>query len=73
MSKSDEYLSRFDSRDRAQVVTNVDANGPYGSGIPEASADRIGVFVPKIVEANGLSVAADVIEKELAVRTPNAL
>jgi UDP:flavonoid glycosyltransferase YjiC (YdhE family) len=27
----------------------------------------------KIVEANGLSVAADVIEKELAVRTPNAL
>jgi len=26
----------------------------------------------KIVEANGLSVAADVIEKELAVRTPNA-
>ena len=27
----------------------------------------------KIVEANGLSVAADVIEKELAVRTTNAL
>jgi len=27
----------------------------------------------KIVEANGVSVAADVIEKELAVRTPNAL
>ena len=26
----------------------------------------------KIVEANGLSVAADVIERELAVGTPNA-
>ena len=26
----------------------------------------------KIVEANGLSVAADVIEKALGVRTPNA-
>ena len=63
LTQGNKVLCRFDSRNRIQVVTDVDSDWSYWRGVAKSDADIIAVERSEIVEPNKREDISTIVER----------